>query len=70
MFESVAVATGVPYGRFSYSEVLGPPLFGLAPPTVLLAWTPLILGALALTRRAWQRSPCWSSSTWCWTRPR
>ncbi|HEU4544688.1 MAG TPA: carotenoid biosynthesis protein [Microlunatus sp.] len=51
--ESIAVATGLPYGRFSYSEVLGPPLFGLAPPTVLLAWTPLILGALALTRRAW-----------------
>ena len=43
--ESLAVATGIPYGRFSYSEVLGPPLFGLAPPTVLLAWTPLILGA-------------------------
>ena len=39
VFESVAVATGVPYGRFSYSGVLGPPVFGLAPPTVLLAWT-------------------------------
>ena len=51
--ESVAVATGLPYGRFSYSQVLGPPLLGLAPPTVLLAWTPLILGALAMTRRAW-----------------
>ena len=54
VFESVAIATGVPYGRFSYSEVLGPPLLGLAPPTVLLAWTPLILGSLAVTRRAWQ----------------
>jgi putative membrane protein len=54
VFESVAVATGVPYGRFTYSGVLGPPLFGLAPPTVLLAWTPLLLGALASTRRAWQ----------------
>lgn len=51
--ESIAVATGFPYGRFSYSEVLGPPLFGLAPPTVLLAWTPLILGCLAVTRRVW-----------------
>ncbi len=54
VFESVAVATGVPYGRFSYSGVLGPPMFGLAPPTVLLAWTPLLLGSLAFTRRAWQ----------------
>jgi putative membrane protein len=53
-FESVAIATGVPYGRFHYSGLLGPPLFGLAPPTVLLAWTPLVLGALALTRRSWQ----------------
>ncbi len=51
--ESIAVATGVPYGRFGYSLVLGPPLFGLAPPTVLLAWTPLILGCVAATRRAW-----------------
>jgi len=54
VFESIAVATGVPYGRFGYSGILGPPLFGLAPPTVLLAWTPLLLGSLAATRRAWQ----------------
>ncbi|HEY5846180.1 MAG TPA: carotenoid biosynthesis protein [Microlunatus sp.] len=54
VLESLAVATGIPYGRFSYSEVLGPRLFGLAPLTVLLAWTPLILGSLAVTRRAWQ----------------
>jgi len=54
VFESVAITTGVPYGRFGYSEVLGPRLFGLAPVTVLLAWTPLILGCLAVTRRSWQ----------------
>ncbi len=53
VFESVAIATGVPYGRFGYTGVLGPRLLGLAPPTVLLAWTPLVLGALAVTRRAW-----------------
>jgi len=54
VFESLAVATGFPYGRFHYSGVLGPPLLGLAPPTVLLAWTPLLLGSLASTRRWWQ----------------
>ncbi len=54
VFESLAVATGVPYGRFAYSGVLGPPMLGLVPPTVLLAWTPLLLGSLASTRRAWQ----------------
>lgn len=54
LVESMAVATGFPYGRFGYSDVLGPPLFGLAPPTVLLAWTPLILGCVAATRRVWQ----------------
>ena len=53
VFESIDIATGVPYGRFGYSGVLGPELFGLAPVTVLLAWTPLILGALAVTRRVW-----------------
>ena len=51
--ESVAVATGFPYGRFGYSGVLGPPVLGLVPPTVLLAWTPLILGCIAVTRRWW-----------------
>lgn len=54
VFESVAIATGVPYGRFVYTGVLGPPLLGLAPPTILLAWTPLVLGSLAVTRRSWQ----------------
>lgn len=54
VFESVAIATGVPYGRFGYTEVLGPRLLGLAPVTVVLAWTPLILGSLAVTRRAWR----------------
>ena len=28
VFESVAIATGVPYGRFGYTGVLGPPLLG------------------------------------------
>lgn len=54
VFESVAIATGVPYGRFAYTDVLGPKVLGLAPLMVLVAWTPLILGSLAVTRRAWQ----------------
>ncbi len=57
VFESVSIATGVPYGRFHYSGILGPPILGLAPATVLLAWTPLILGSLAAVRRTWLTVP-------------
>ena len=36
-FESVGVATGFPYGRYAYSDVLGPELLGV-PFLVPLAW--------------------------------
>jgi uncharacterized membrane protein len=36
-FEAVGLATGVPYGRYSYSDALGPTLFGV-PFLVPLAW--------------------------------
>ena len=57
LFETVAIKTGVPYGRFSYGDLLGPHLFQAAPFTVLVAWTPLVLGVLTLNqaKRWWQR---------------
>ncbi|MEP6944596.1 MAG: isopentenyl-diphosphate Delta-isomerase [Acidobacteriota bacterium] len=48
--ESLAIFTGFPYGHFGYSELLGAKLFGATPWTVFLAWTPLILGAYAVSR--------------------
>jgi isopentenyl-diphosphate delta-isomerase len=46
--ETFAIATGVPYGRFQYSEMLGYKLFGYTPWTVALAWTPAVLAAYAV----------------------
>lgn len=51
--ETLALATGVPYGEFYYSELLGYKLFGLTPVTVSLAWTPLVLAAYAVVRGQW-----------------
>lgn len=50
IFETLAVKTGLPYGEFSYSALLGPQLFGSTPLTVLVAWTPLVLGVLYVTQ--------------------
>lgn len=48
--ETLAIFTGFPYGHFGYSELLGAKLFGVTPWTVFLAWTPLIIGAYAVSR--------------------
>lgn len=57
IFETAAIKTGLPYGRFAYGDLLGPHLFQAAPFTVLVAWTPLVLGVLTLNQasRWWQR---------------
>ena len=47
-FETIAIKTGLPYGNFAYTGLLGPKLFDTTPVTVLLAWTPLVLGVLAI----------------------
>lgn len=52
LIESLAIATGIPYGNFSYSEMLGFRLFGLVPWSVAFAWTPLILAAYTITRKS------------------
>lgn len=59
VFEIIAVKTGLPYGNFTYGGLLGPKLFDLVPVTVLLAWTPLVLGVLAVLttiKPPWQRA--------------
>lgn len=50
--ESFAVATGFPYGYFSYGEKIGAKIFGLVPWTVMFAWTPILLASYALARRS------------------
>ena len=45
--ESVGVATGFPYGPFSYGEALGPKLFGLVPLLLPITYVPLVIGAAA-----------------------
>ncbi|MEM2125744.1 MAG: carotenoid biosynthesis protein [Candidatus Methanosuratincola sp.] len=49
--EGASVLTGFPYGRFSYSDALGPMLFGLVPLALPLSYLPLLLGAFSVARR-------------------
>lgn len=55
--ESLAVATGWPYGQFSYGDAIGVKVAGLVPWTVPFAWTPLVLGTHAVAERARLRLP-------------
>jgi putative membrane protein len=48
--ETLAVKTGVPYGRFSYGAKIGTLLFDAVPWTVFFTWTPLVLLSLSRTR--------------------
>ncbi|MFN0139042.1 MAG: isopentenyl-diphosphate Delta-isomerase, partial [Pyrinomonadaceae bacterium] len=51
VIETSAIITGFPYGHFGYSELLGYKLFGYAPWTIFLAWTPLVIAAYAIAAR-------------------
>ena len=50
VFESIGLATGYPYGRYTYSDTLGPTLFGvpfLVPLAwLMMAWPSWLLGGL------------------------
>ncbi len=48
LVEAQAVVTSVPYGGFSYSDAMGPKLFGLVPWTVAFAYLPILLGSFTL----------------------
>lgn len=52
LFETIAIKTGLPYGNFDYGRLLGPHLFEAVPATVLVAWSPLVLGILPLLKKA------------------
>ena len=49
VIESIALATGYPYGSFSYSGLIGPHLFGAAPLALFFSWTPLLLAAYSVS---------------------
>lgn len=49
--EGMSVLTGFPYGRFSYSDALGPMLFGLVPLALPLSYLPLLIGAFSVACR-------------------
>ena len=49
--ETFAVKTGWPYGHFQYGDKIGLKYFGVVPWTVPFAWSPLVLGAMALAAR-------------------
>jgi uncharacterized membrane protein len=55
-FEAVGVATGVPYGEYSYSDALGPTLFGV-PFLVPLAWLMMAWPSWLLAHRLARRRP-------------
>lgn len=50
--EGVGVATGWPYGRFSYALGLEPLLFDLVPLALPLFWVPMVINAWLLAIRA------------------
>ncbi|MEJ5292453.1 MAG: carotenoid biosynthesis protein [Candidatus Methanosuratincola sp.] len=49
--EGISVLTGFPYGRFSYSDALGPLISGVVPFALPLSYLPLLVCALSLARR-------------------
>ena len=56
LVEALAVWTGFPYGEFHYSELLGYTVLGLVPVSVSFAYTPILLGAMAVASRFSGRS--------------
>jgi uncharacterized membrane protein len=50
--EGIGVATGQPFGRYQYSTILAPLLFGIVPPAIGLAWYIITVSAWRLTRCA------------------
>ena len=56
--ESIGIHTGFPYSHFSYTLPMGAQLFGTTPWTVVIAWSPLVIGAYVLAHKVFKQS--WS----------
>ena len=56
LFEAVGLATGVPYGEYSYSDALGPTLLGV-PFLVPLAWLMMAWPSWLLAEKLARRRP-------------
>lgn len=57
--EFVGVLTGVPYGAYAYSGLVGPRLFGLVPVFIFVAWINIAYMAIATTTLGLGRSSLW-----------
>ncbi len=55
--ETAAIKTGIPYGRFSYTDVLGPKLLGTTPWAVAFAYPPILLIAFWLASKFTRHFP-------------
>jgi bisanhydrobacterioruberin hydratase len=55
--ETTGIATGFPYGEFSYGDALGPKVAGIVPYALPLSWAPLVLGAVAAAKPAVSERP-------------
>ncbi len=57
--EFLGVLTGVPYGTYTYSGLVGPRLFGLVPIFIFIAWVHIGYLSIATTTLAYGRSSLW-----------
>lgn len=50
-FETLAVKTGIPYGKFSYNAILSKRLLGTTPWLVALSYPPIVIGSFWFARK-------------------
>lgn len=55
VLENIAVYTGIPYGKFSYGNMMGYTI-GFVPWTVGFAWTPILFGAFTISYYLYQKA--------------
>jgi uncharacterized membrane protein len=50
--EASSVFTGLPFGRYTYRELIGPRIFGAVPALVPISWITIAIPAFAIAQRA------------------